>query len=305
MKSGGSSSRPVLLAIAGFDPSSGAGIAADLKVFAAHRMYGVSAITALTVQSTQGVRRTEPVSPEILEETLQCLAEDVEIEGVKIGMLGTADNVTVVTRFLDNNGLPPERVVLDPVIRSSSGKELLDRNGLDLLRAELLPRVGWVTPNVQELAVLLGRLVSGTSEIPRGAADLQSQNAALRSGQNSPAAPDSGLGRAPAPHFGLKEPHSGLNIVVTCGESDPPNDFLRSVAGEEFWFPGERIETSATHGTGCTFSSALLSALVAGENAADAVKAAKNYVTLAMRKAYRIGKGNGPLHHLFDLEDSR
>ena len=305
MKSGGSPSRPILLTIAGFDPSSGAGIAADLKVFAAHRMYGISAITALTVQSTQGVRRTEPVSPDLLKETLQCLVEDMQIDGVKIGMLGTAANVRVVSRFLENSGLPPGRIVLDPVIRSSSGKELLDPSGLDLLRTELLARAGWVTPNIQELAILLERPVSGTSEIPRAAADLQSQHAALRSRLDPPAAPDSGLERPPNSHSGLKEPRSGLNIVVTGGESDPPNDFLRSAAGDEFWFPGERIETSATHGTGCTFSSALLSALVAGESPAEAVKAAKNYVALAMRKAYRIGKGNGPLHHLFDQEVSR
>lgn len=305
MRTGGPASRPILLTIAGFDPSSGAGITADLKVFAAHRMYGVSAITALTVQSTQGVRRAEPVSSDILEETLQCLAEDVQIDGVKVGMLGTAANVTVVSRFLDNSGLPPERVVLDPVIRSSSGKELLEPAGLDLLRTELLARAGWVTPNVPELAALLGRPISGSNEIPRAAADLQSRTAALHSRLNPPIAPDSGLERPPTPHSGLKEPRSDLNIVVTGGESDPPNDFLRSAAGEEFWFSGERIETSATHGTGCTFSSALLSALVAGENAADAVKAAKNYVALAMQKAYRIGKGNGPLHHLFNLEDSR
>src|SRR5277367_6196039 len=102
--------RPVVLTIAGFDPSSGAGVTADLKVFAAHRLYGVSAVTALTVQSTQGVRRTAPVPPDVLEDTLTCLAEDVEIAGVKIGMLATAGNVTAVSRFLESSGIPRERV---------------------------------------------------------------------------------------------------------------------------------------------------------------------------------------------------
>jgi hydroxymethylpyrimidine/phosphomethylpyrimidine kinase len=262
--------RPVVLTIAGFDPSSGAGITADLKVFAAHRLYGVSAITALTVQSTQGVRRTEAIRPETLEETLSCLADDVEIEGVKIGMLATAGNVTVVSRFLKNMGIPRERVVLDPVIRSSSGGELLDGEGLYQLRCALLGQVGWVTPNLDELAVLTAQPVSGPGDIPKAAAVLQSTD--------------------------------HLNIVVTGGHLNPPNDFLKTADGQEQWFPGEWIETRATHGTGCTFSSALLSALVEGETERAAVRAAKDYVEKAMRAAYRVGKGRGSLHHLYEFD---
>jgi hydroxymethylpyrimidine/phosphomethylpyrimidine kinase len=260
---------PVVLTIAGFDPSSGAGITADLKVFAAHRLYGVSAITALTVQSTQGVRRTEPVSPEILAETLACLAADVEISGVKIGMLATAGNVLAVSRFLTEAGIPSARVVLDPVIRSSSGRELLEAEGLKGLKSELLKRVGWVTPNREELATLVDRPVSGSKEVPAAAADLQSA-------------------------------YPGLNVVVTAGDADPPNDFLRTSEGSEHWLSGERIDTSATHGTGCTFSSALLAGLVIErETPETAARKAKRYVAEAMRSAYKIGKGAGPLHHLY------
>ena len=114
-----SSQRPVVLTIAGFDPSSGAGVTADLKVFDAHRLYGVAAITALTVQSTRGVRRFHTVNPKFLAETLDCLAEDVEISGVKIGMLGTAEIVSEVARFLAGSGIPRQRIVLDPIVRSS------------------------------------------------------------------------------------------------------------------------------------------------------------------------------------------
>lgn len=265
-------SRPVVLTIAGFDPSSGAGITADLKVFAAHHFYGVSAITALTVQSTLGVYRTEPVRPEILDETLACLAEDVRIEGVKIGMLATAGNVAAVRRFLAGSGLPRERVVLDPVLRSSSGRELLDWQGLDALRGELLAQVGWVTPNIGELALLISQPGLSVATVPEAAAELQAE-------------------------------HTGLNVTVTGGDSNPPNDFLRTVDGTEHWFPGEWIKTTATHGTGCTFSSALLAALVEGRTEVEAVRAAKTYVEKAMRAAYQVGKGKGPLHHLFEFEN--
>jgi hydroxymethylpyrimidine/phosphomethylpyrimidine kinase len=272
--------RPVVLTIAGFDPSSGAGITADLKVFAAHRLYGVSAITALTVQSTQGVRKTEAIRPETLEETLACLAEDVEIEGVKIGMLATAGNVGVVSRFLENCEIPRKRVVLDPVIRSSSGRELLDGEGLDQLRRTLLGQVGWVTPNLDELSILVSQPLAGQT----------------LAGQTLSAHRD-----VPEAATALQSIHP-LNVVVTGGHTNPPNDFLRTADGEEHWFPGEWIETTATHGTGCTFSSALLAALVAGKTESAAVRAAKDYVEGAMRAAYRVGKGRGPLHHLYEFD---
>jgi hydroxymethylpyrimidine/phosphomethylpyrimidine kinase len=253
------------------DPSSGAGVTADLKVFAAHGLYGVAAITALTVQSTQGVRRTEPVEPTVLEETLNCLAEDFKIAGVKIGMLATGENVAVVSRFLRDSGISREKIVLDPVIRSSSGRELLDQAGLERLAAEILPLVGWVTPNVDELGALLRSESSGSREVVASATRLQES----------------------FPH---------LNVVATGGDADPPNDFLLSAGGSGHWIEGTRIETRATHGTGCTFSSALLAALLNGSNALESVNAAKHYVEEAMLAAYEVGKGYGPLHHLYMLD---
>lgn len=258
----------IALTIAGFDPSSGAGITADLKVFAAHGLYGVAAVTALTVQSTQGVRRVEPVSAEVLLETLDCLAGDLEISGIKIGMLATGPAVEVVSGFLARSGVATGRIVLDPVLRSSSGRELLSAEGLARLKDRLLPLVGWVTPNTGELAALTGVPVRSREAVADAAAR-------------------------------LAEEYPALNIVVTGGHLEPPDDFLRTAEGNAEWFPGERIDTRATHGTGCAFSSALLARLIAEDPPARAVSAAKAYVRGAMKAAEPIGRGRGPLNHLF------
>src|SRR6185437_3639246 len=126
-----SATPPVCLTIAGFDPSSGAGITADLKTFAAYGIYGVAAMTALTVQSTQGVRKIDPVRPSLLRETVECLAEDIELAGVKLGMLAGAGLVAEADHFLRARPELRHRVVLDPVLRSSSGAALLDAEGTD------------------------------------------------------------------------------------------------------------------------------------------------------------------------------
>jgi hydroxymethylpyrimidine/phosphomethylpyrimidine kinase len=263
---------PLALTIAGFDPSSGAGVTADLKVFSAHGIYGLAAITALTIQSTQGVRRVEPVSPRVLGETLDCLAEDLELAGLKIGMLATEEMVEAVSGFLANFRIPAGKVVLDPVLRSSSGHDLLTKEGLARLKSDLLGRVGWVTPNVAELAMLVEMPVPNREAVPEAAARLTAK-------------------------------YPALNIVVTGGHLDPPDDFLRTADGSTQWFPGQRVQTRATHGTGCAFSSALLARLLAGDAPREAVSAAKTYVVEAMKAAKPIGKGHGPLNHLYMLQD--
>lgn len=262
---------PVALTIAGFDPSSGAGITADLKVFAAHGVYGMACITALTVQSTLGVRRVEPVATETLRDTLDCLRDDVLPAGVKIGMLATAEAVSEVSRFLTETKIDPRQVVLDPIIRSSSGRELLSPEGVERLRAELLPLVGWITPNLDELAALTGTEVTVQEAVPEAAAKLQSGNPAL-------------------------------HVLVTGGHFDQPNDFLLTPTGQTHWLEGERVETTSTHGTGCAFSSALLCQLLAGKNDREAAQAAKDYVTAALKAAYPVGRGRGPMNHLFAFD---
>lgn len=256
--------RPVVLSVAGFDPSSGAGITADLQVFKSYGLYGVAAITALTVQSTQGVQRVEPVSGKLFRHTLECLAADMPIVGVKIGMLGSAEVVRELTSFLRDAGVSRNRVVLDPVLASSSGAELLDPEGVGLLRDELIPEVGWMTPNLDELGALTGEPRAGREQVPV-------------------------LARR------LAEKSAGLNVVVTGGHLDPPDDYLRTAAGEETWFPGKRVETTSTHGTGCVFSSALLCRIVAGDAPMEAVCGAKEFVTRALERAVPIGKGRGPV----------
>jgi len=251
---------PAVLTIAGYDPSSGAGITADLEVFRNHGVLGVSAVTALTVQARSGVRRVEPVNDALLLETLELLAEEVEIAGVKIGMLATANLARAVTKFLSSAGIPPNRVVLDPVILSSSGAELLDAEGVRVIREEMLPRIGWVTPNVDEAGALAGNAAPNREKVPELARRIQDQG--TRSGQ--------------------QEPGSGLNVVVTGGHLESPDDFLLEAGRQGTWFPGTRVEAASvhgTHGTGCVFSSALLCRLVLGDDPVQAVRGAKQYVT--------------------------
>lgn len=262
---------PVVLTIAGFDPSSGAGATADLKVFAAHGFYGMACLTALTIQSTLGVRRIEPVAPKTVLDTLRCLREDVEFAGVKIGMLATAGNVEVVAEWLAESGVGRSRVVLDPVLRASSGGELLEPTGVARLKARLLAQVGWITPNRRELEVLTGSTVKSRAEVESAARKLQA------------IAGESG--------------REGLHVVVTGGDSERPDDHLLPASGEGIWLRGERIETRSTHGTGCAFSSALLCRLVWEDDPPQAVRNAKDYVEAALRGAYPVGRGKGPMNH--------
>jgi hydroxymethylpyrimidine/phosphomethylpyrimidine kinase len=266
----------VALTIAGFDPGSGAGITADLKTFAAHGVYGVACISALTVQSTLGVRAVEPISPALVGQTLDCLADDVSLTGIKIGMLGNAGAAAAVAAFLaaKSGNIDRHRIVLDPVLQSSSGAPLVDANGIRVIREQLLQRVGWITPNIQELEILIGE------DEPVPSAAFRLKEMAARQGNDE------------------------LNVVVTGGDRDQPNDFLLTSSGKQSWFTGEKIVTNSTHGTGCAFSSALLCGLILGRNSEDAVADAKAYVTEALRAAYPVGKGKGPMNHLFRFDPS-
>jgi hydroxymethylpyrimidine/phosphomethylpyrimidine kinase len=266
----------VALSIAGFDPGSGAGITADLKTFAAHRVYGVACISALTVQSTQGVRAVEPLSSALVRQTLDCLAEDVSLSGIKIGMLGSSEIAGEVVSFLKSAKVTRNCIVLDPVLRSSSGTPLLDANGICILRDQLLHCIGWITPNVEELAILSGEKLGSRDQVPQAAARLK--DLAAQAGNDE------------------------LNVVVTGGNLSRPDDFLLTASGEQHWFPGEKIATSSTHGTGCAFSSALLCRLISGLGGREAVAAAKEYVTEALRSAYPVGKGKGPMNHLYRFD---
>ena len=274
--------RPVVLSIAGYDPSSGAGVTADIKSAGALGCYAVTCVTALTVQSTQGVFWVEPVRPDLVRQTLFRLADDVAIAAVRIGMLGSGEVAAVVAEFLRQT--KPPNVALDPVLRSSSGATLIDQPGLDAIRDELLPLCDVITPNLDEAVVLadagpvtISSSDSWESALPR----IRGLAARLHD-------------------LGCR------GVVITGGHLRQPNDYLVSwESGKpmEHVFPGIRLDSRATHGTGCAFATALACGLAHGRSLPDSVRDAKQFVRQAVASAYPVGQGVGPMNHLFRLDE--
>lgn len=264
----------IALSIAGFDPSSGAGITADLAVFSAHGLFGTAAITALTVQSTLGVRAVGSTEPRLLAATLDEIVSDLPPAGIKIGMLATEPCVHVVADFLENI-LEKRRipVVLDPVLVSSSGKDLLEAAGVRMLIARLLPLATWVTPNRQEWAVLTAL--------------------------DSPAAGENATIEKISQQIRHRWPETGF--VVTGGEGDRADDLVLPPGQPPVWLSAEKIPGRSTHGTGCAFSSAMLCGLIQGLDGQAAATAAKAYVGEAIRRAVPLGQGLGPMNLLWPL----
>ena len=256
----------LLLTIAGFDPSCGAGIAADLKTFAAHGCYGVAAITSLTVQSTEGVQAVHNTPSAELREQLEVLAKDCDIAAVKIGMLGNRGNAVVVAEFLDTHKFA--HVVHDPVMKSSSGTELLDAAGLKYLATELLKRCTVITPNVPEAEILTGMEIK----------DLAGMEAAAR-----------------------KIVEMGAHaVIVKGGHMERAIDVLFD--GDKITqLGGDRVKADNYHGTGCTFASSIAAQMASGRGLTEAAMLAKAYVTKAIEKGYAIGKGRIPLDHFYRL----
>ena len=258
---------PIVLSIAGFDPSSGAGITADIKTLAAHGCYGICCITALTVQSTTGVRRVEPVPANLVRETLDELAGDMAIAAVRIGMLGTLDVLDAVTDFLRMQHIA--HVVLDPILKSSSGADLLEPAAVPTLVSTLFPRASVITPNIAEAAALTGLPVTNIEQMRSAAQRLHEMGAA--------------------------------NVVITGGHLATPTDLLSMSVGAEpkvLEFAGQAIATRSTHGTGCAFATSLAANLALGRPLPEAVLLAKQYVARAMAAAYPVGHGAGPLNHM-------
>jgi len=269
---------PVILTVAGFDPSSGAGVTADIKTIAAHGCYGIACITALTVQSTAGVRRVETIDSSLITATLEELAADIPIAAVHIGMLGTAKVAKAVAAFLrDSTGKPKlPNIVLDPILRSSSGAELLDVAGARVLTEELLPLATVITPNVDEAAILTGLKVTDLDEMRAAAAKLREMG--------SPA------------------------VVITGGHLEKAIDLLTvktSTGIEEEVFKAERQRSNSTHGTGCAFATAVACQLALGRSLAEAVLLAKTYVGAAISAAHPLGHGTGPVNHLYRMNQQR
>lgn len=252
---------PVVLSIAGHDPSSGAGITADIKTIAAHGCYGVTCVTALTVQSTRGVNRVDASEGRTITETLEQLMDDLDIAAVKIGMLGSAEVAKSVAAFLKRYALP--FVVLDPIGRSSSGAELISAEGLQVMKERIIGRACVITPNIDEAAMLTGLSVSSAEEMHAAALRLHEMGA--------------------------------RNVIITGGHMDPPNDLVSGKDGHTTILKGCKIPGRSTHGTGCAFSTALACNLALGHSLLGGAKAAKGYVEAALRKAPQIGKGIGPV----------
>jgi hydroxymethylpyrimidine/phosphomethylpyrimidine kinase len=265
---------PIVLTIAGFDPSSGAGITADIKAIAAHECHGIACITALTVQSTQGVRRVEAVDPQIISETLRELVSDLPPAAVHIGMLGNERVSAVVADFLASANLP--HVVLDPILKSSSGADLLNAAGTRFLLEKLVPLAEVITPNLDEAAALTGLPVTDLDQMHAAAARLHSLGAA--------------------------------NVVVTGGHLDRAIDLLSFATArglETEVFKADRQRSNSTHGTGCAFSTALTCHLAHGRGLPEAVLLAKAYVSAAISNAYPLGHGVGPVNHLYRMRQPR
>ncbi len=265
---------PVVLTIAGFDPSSGAGVTADIKTIAAHGCYGVACITALTVQSTSGVRRIKPLSPDLVAETLKELTSDVAIAAVHIGMLGSGRIIRAVAEFLAKE--KPQNVVLDPILKSSSGVDLVDRTGARLLIEKLLPLATVVTPNVDEASALTGLAVTNPEQMRAAATKLQAMGAEA--------------------------------VVITGGDLEKAIDLLSFTSKrgiEQEIFKSDRQRSNSTHGTGCAFATAVACHLAQGRGLPEAVLLAKAYVAAAIANAHPMGRGTGPVHHLYRMYQQR
>jgi hydroxymethylpyrimidine/phosphomethylpyrimidine kinase len=258
---------PIVLTIAGFDPSSGAGVTADVKTIAAHGCYGISAITAITIQSTGGVRRVIPADPKVLEDTLNDLLADGKVSAVHIGMLGSGDVALRVADFLQGAAL--RNVVLDPVLMSSSGAALLDQDGVAVMKQRLLSLSDVITPNIDEAAALTGLEVKNPAQMELAAGRLHEMGAKA--------------------------------VVVTGGHLDLAIDVL-SVKGQRVQtFRANRLDSPNTHGTGCAFSTSIACELALGQPLPTAVMLAKAYVLAAIKNSYSIGEGHGPVNHMYRI----
>ena len=256
---------PRVLSIAGSDSGGGAGIQADLKAFARSGVHGMTAITAVTAQNTRAVNAVYPLPPEAIVEQVRAVAEDIGVDAVKIGMLGNAETIAAVERALDL--VPEAPVVLDPVMVAESGARLLDQAAEEALRSALVPRATVVTPNLSEAAVLAG------------------------------AAPEAGPNAGLDPELLARAIHAlgPRAVVVTGGHREEASDLFFD--GERVVeIPGMRYPDGASHGSGCTHSSALAAQLALGADPLEAARRAKQIASEAVRDGLRgLGSGAGPV----------
>lgn len=261
------------LTIAGFDGSGGAGIQADLKAFSALGCYGMTVLTALPVQNTQGVKSIYEIPPQCVKEQLEAILEDIGADAVKIGMIHSREIIEAIVPVLEK--YMPLDIVVDPVMVAKSGDRLLKQDAIDMLKEKLFPLATIVTPNLPEASDLLGREIIIKSQMEKAAMDIAKM---------------------------------GCNAVVVKGghiEEKNCDDclYLNGPPSEIFWFSHPKVATKNTHGTGCTFSSAITAFLARKFSLVEAVRHAKKYLSGAVEAGaqMKIGKGHGPVHHFYDI----
>jgi hydroxymethylpyrimidine/phosphomethylpyrimidine kinase len=276
----------VALTIAGSDSSGGAGLQADLKTFAALGVYGLSAATAITAQSTAGVLETEALAADLVTAQIEAVAGDIDVHATKTGMLGNAAIVEAVAAAIKELELP--FVVVDPVLATSSGERLLDDEGVQMLCAELLPLAHVVTPNVPEAEAISGKRIGSDDDLKSAARRIHDMGAAavlIKGGHRSPTTSH----RSPTTHHPSPTgDQQSLDVVDVLFDG---HRFL------EFHTP--RIDTPGTHGTGCALAAAIAAYLAHGRSLADAAERAQRYVAAAMRNRLVIGHGQGLLNHFW------
>ena len=257
------------LTIAGSDSSGGAGIQADIKTMTVNGVYAMSAITALTAQNTMGVTGIMEVTPEFLAEQLEDVFTDIFPDAVKVGMVSSTALIEVIAQKLAQYGA--KHVVVDPVMVATSGSRLLQSDALAAMVGKLLPLAEAVTPNVPEAEILSGMEIRCADDMVRAAE--------------------------------IIERRCGAAVLLKGGHAlNDANDFLYK-DGRGVWFEGSRIDNPNTHGTGCTFSSAIASNLAKGFELEEAVGRAKRYISGALAAKLDLGRGSGPMDHAFDIKD--
>lgn len=256
-----------VLTIAGTDPTGGAGAQADLKTFMAHKVYGMSIITALVAQNTLGVKDIMDVTPHFLEEQFQCVFEDIFPDAVKIGMVSQPELIHKIVEQLKK--YDAKNIVVDPVMVSTSGSRLLAQSALEALKNELIPLSCIITPNIPEAEVLVNHTIQSKEEMIQAAKE-------------------------------IRQWYQGA-ILIKGGHFEQRADDLLMIDHHIFWLECEHIDNPNTHGTGCTLSSAIASHLALGYDLKTSVEKAKAYITGALQAQLDLGHGSGPLDHCWNL----
>lgn len=256
-----------VLTIAGTDPTGGAGVQADLKTFMAHKVYGMSIMTALVAQNTLGVKDIMNVTPDFLEEQFACVFEDIYPDAIKIGMVSEVEIIHKIVEQLKKYEV--KNIVVDPVMVSTSGSCLLQDSALEVLKNELIPLSSIITPNIPEAEVLVGHVIRNQEDMLNAAKE-------------------------------IGEWYKGY-ILIKGGHFEESADDLLYYKGQEVWLKCEHIDNHNTHGTGCTLSSAIAANLALGDDMITSVTKAKEYITGALKANLNLGHGSGPLNHCWNM----